>query len=245
MGGTSRRGIGLEREEIMATRFVRIDLSDGARDFRPLAIEPGLAMLDKGGANARILFRWIGGMAAEPVWEGRIASTSMSATTEGGRLEEVLCQPADELELRGSLKDEIARLRERIQHARAETPSERSFHKLVLRTLADLLDNPDRTDLDNYFFRYRDVDKPLAAGVVLGLSAGRSGVGPGGDLHRSGLRVAVCAEAESEVPSAPPARRRCRFARQSEKNRDGASSSRCCCCCFGGAYGLDDRRPRA
>lgn len=141
----------------MATRFVRIDLSDGARDFRPLAIEPGLAMLDKGGANARILFRWIGGMAAEPVWEGECVHFYVR-DNRGGRLEEVLCQPADELELRGSLKDEIARLRERVQHARAETPSERAFHKIVLRTLADLLDNPDRTDLGSYFFRYRDVE---------------------------------------------------------------------------------------
>ena len=141
----------------MATRFVRVDLSDGARDFRPLAIEPGLAMLDKGGANARILFRWIGGMAAEPVWEGECVQFYVR-DDRGGRLEEVLCQPADELELRGSLKDEVARLRERLQHAHAETPSERSFHKMVLRTLEDLLGNPDRADLDSYFFRYRDAE---------------------------------------------------------------------------------------
>jgi len=54
----------------MATRFVRVDLSETARDYRPIAVEPGVAMLDRSGANARMLYRWLGGMVAEPVWDG-------------------------------------------------------------------------------------------------------------------------------------------------------------------------------
>ena len=40
----------------MATRFVRVDLSETARDYRPIAVEPGVAMLDRSGANSRIIF---------------------------------------------------------------------------------------------------------------------------------------------------------------------------------------------
>ena len=72
----------------MATRFVRIDLSDEARDYRPMAIEPGVPMLDRSNANAKILFRWVGGMAAEPVWDGDSVNFFVR-DNRGGRLEEV------------------------------------------------------------------------------------------------------------------------------------------------------------
>ena len=36
----------------MATRFVRVDISDTARDYRPIAVEPGVPMLDRSGGNA-------------------------------------------------------------------------------------------------------------------------------------------------------------------------------------------------
>jgi hypothetical protein len=53
----------------MARRFVRVDLSDGARDFRAVAIEPGVPVLDRPGASGKILFKWLGGMVAEPEWQ--------------------------------------------------------------------------------------------------------------------------------------------------------------------------------
>ena len=85
----------------MATRFVRIDLSDEARDYRPMAIEPGVPMLDRSNANAKLLFRWVGGLSAEPVWEGESVNF-YARDNRGGRLEEVLCQPASEHEFRRS-----------------------------------------------------------------------------------------------------------------------------------------------
>jgi len=140
----------------MATRFVRIDLSDEARDFRPFALEPGVPMLDSSNANAKILFRWLGRLVAEPEWEGDLVSFYVR-DDRGGRLEEVVCQPASDADLKSSLKDDLATLKDRIEQAKPETATERAVKKMARRSLQQLTDDPHRTDLDCYFFRYRDV----------------------------------------------------------------------------------------
>src|SRR5271157_269062 len=140
----------------MATRFVRVDLSETARDYRPIAVEPGVPMLDRSGANARIIYRWLGGMVAEPVWDGDTVGFYVR-DDKGGRLEDVICQPASSQDLQGLLRDDLAKLRQRLNQSRGETPTERTLRKILVRTFDELVDNPARTDLDSYFFRYRDV----------------------------------------------------------------------------------------
>jgi hypothetical protein len=140
----------------MATRFVRIDLSDEARDFRPLAVEPGVPLLDKSNSNAKIVFRWLGGMVGEPVWTGDSVDFYVR-DDHGGRLEDVICQTATRQDLESTLQDDLAALKDRIEKAKPETPTQRALQRALQRSLNDLLDNPDRTDLDCYFFRYRDV----------------------------------------------------------------------------------------
>jgi hypothetical protein len=140
----------------MATRFVRIDLSDDARDFRPIAVEPGLPLLDKSNSNAKILFRWLGGMVGEPVLTGDSVDFYVR-DDHGGRLEDVICQTATRQDLESTLQEDLAALKDRIEKAKPETSTERALKRALQRSLNDLLDNPDRTDLDCYFFRYRDV----------------------------------------------------------------------------------------
>lgn len=140
----------------MAQRFVRVDLSDRARDFRPIALEPGVPMLDSANANGRIIHRWLGDLAAEP----EVAGDSVNyyvRTNEGGRLEEVTCQPATEEDLRGPLADELRRLEERVSAAKAENSTERLLLRVVSENLDDLLHNEARSDRSNYFFKYQDV----------------------------------------------------------------------------------------
>jgi len=141
----------------MATRFMRVDLTDEARDFRPVAIEPGVPLLDRANANAKILFRWVGGMAAEPMWEGESVNFFVR-DSHGGRLEEVTCQPATADDVRKLLQDDVAALRDRIEQAKPETPTERALKKTVRRQFKELTENPNRTDLDSFFFRYRDAN---------------------------------------------------------------------------------------
>lgn len=139
----------------MARRFVRVDLSDVARDFRPVAIEPGLPVLDEAGANGRLLFKWLGGLVAEPEWAGESVSFFVQ-DDHGGRLEEVVGQPASDEDLQGLLKEDLALLRERLAKAKAESPSERLVLKRIREEFAALADDPNRFDRDSHLFRYRD-----------------------------------------------------------------------------------------
>lgn len=140
----------------MATRFVRVDLSEEARDYRPIAVEPGVPMLDRSGANARILFRWLGGMAAEPEWDDDLVGFYVR-DDQGGRLEDVYCQPASCQDLNGALRDDLAKLRQRLEQSRGETNTERTLRKVLMRSFQDVVDNPARNDHDSYFFKYKDV----------------------------------------------------------------------------------------
>lgn len=139
----------------MATRFMRIDLSDSARDFRPVAVEPGVPLLDYSGANDRIVFRWLGGMAAQPEWEGESVNYYVR-DDHGGRLEDAVCQPVATEELEKLFEKDLAALRDRIDKARPETATERELKKTLRRSFEDLVDDPNRSDHDTYFFRYKD-----------------------------------------------------------------------------------------
>lgn len=140
----------------MARRFVRVDLSEVARDFRPVALEPGLPLLDRSQANARILHQWLGGLVAEPEWEGESVNFYV-CDSRGGRLEDVVCEPASEAELCGPLKAELENLRQRIARIKPETSTERGVHKTLQREFAKLADDEHRTDHGCFFFRYKDV----------------------------------------------------------------------------------------
>ena len=140
----------------MATRFTRVDLSEEARDFQPIAVEPGLPMLDRANANAKIVFKWLGRLAAEPVFQGNSVNFYVR-DDRGGRLEDVAPVPATEDDLKGNLAPDLKTLKERMAAAAPETPTEKTLHKVLAESLEDLAENPNRTDRDNYFFRYRDI----------------------------------------------------------------------------------------
>jgi hypothetical protein len=113
-------------------------------------------MLDRSGANNRIVFRWLGGFAAEPVWDKDLVGFYVR-DDKGGRLEDVIVQSASAQDLQGQLRDDLAKLRQRLEKSKGETPTERTLRKILMRSFQDLVDNPGRNDLDSYFFRYRDV----------------------------------------------------------------------------------------
>ena len=112
----------------MARRFVRVDLSDAARDFRPIALEPGLAVLDRSNANGRLLFKWLGGLVAEPEWD-RDSVNFFVQDDQGGRLEDVVGQPASDEDLQGLLKEDFAQLRDRLEKAKADLASRKTVER--------------------------------------------------------------------------------------------------------------------
>ena len=105
-------------------------------------------MLDKSHGTARILFRWLGGLVAEPEWDEE--SVNFFVRDEhGGRIEDVQCQLASVEDLKGILKDDVETVRERLGKVKPETSTERAVHKLICAQFLDLADNPKRVDRDN------------------------------------------------------------------------------------------------
>jgi len=134
-------------------------------------------MLDTTGAHSKIFFRWLGGLAAEPVWTGsRSISSSATITAAAWRRSSVNRPPREDLE--GSLRDDLGSLKERLLHARPETPTERALHQCAVRWLEELLENPATRNVDCSFSAIVTLG-PLAAGLVLGLSprGPRAGLG--------------------------------------------------------------------
>ncbi|MHC4402905.1 MAG: Ig-like domain-containing protein, partial [Planctomycetota bacterium] len=140
----------------MATRFLRVDLSDNARDFRPIAVEPGVPLLDRSNATARILLRWLGGLTADPEWEGESVNFYVR-DDQGGRLEEAVCLPASEEDLQGPLRQDLQTVKDRLAAAKPANTTERAVQRIVSDTFAAVVENEHRTDRENYFFKYRDV----------------------------------------------------------------------------------------
>ena len=109
----------------MATRFVRVDLAEDAVDFRPIAIEPGVPLLDTAGANDKIMFKWLGSLIAEPEWQEDGHSVNFYVRDEqGGRLEEATVQLVEECDLEGPLAGQVEQIRERLNAAKAYSSAE-------------------------------------------------------------------------------------------------------------------------
>lgn len=141
----------------MAERFMRVDLNEEARDFKPIAIEPGVPLLDRAGSNAKILYRWLGDLVAEPEWEGESANFYVR-DEEGGRLEEIQVMPATTADLKGILQPDVEKIRQRIESAKPETSTERAIKSILRRTFTGLIDDPHRSDHDSFFFKYQNVN---------------------------------------------------------------------------------------
>jgi len=136
----------------MKPRLARVDLSDGARDFRAVAVEPGVPMLDTAGNNAQLLGLWLGRFVAEPVWEGRQVVFCLPEEQPG----KLTCRPVTPARLHGPLRAELAELREKIEAVRPGSPFERLLHGTIADAFHNLTNDPKRTDVGCYFLEYRD-----------------------------------------------------------------------------------------
>ncbi|HWA98464.1 MAG TPA: hypothetical protein VG713_08225, partial [Pirellulales bacterium] len=144
----------------MSAHVLRIDLSQGACDFEPIALEPGVPMLDRSGANYVLLRRWCGDLVAEPSVESSDGARFFLRNEPQGRLAEVTCLPASMADLSGPCKSDVAALLECLQQAKASSPHEQA----LLRTARSALMNAERRDdlgqREGCFVKYRETGGP-------------------------------------------------------------------------------------
>lgn len=143
----------------MSHRLFKVDLSDGARDFKPTATEPGLAMLDRNNANYSILRRWLGEFVAEPEWMGQDAHFFVREDARG-RLENVHCIPCTKADLLGPLQPQLEEIDQKLRRAKPETANEQLLHRIVRKKFADLTRDYDASDFHCHFFKYRQGGEP-------------------------------------------------------------------------------------
>ncbi len=156
-------------------------------------------MLDRSGANARILFRWLGGMVAEPVWEDDIAGFYVR-DDQGGRLEDVICQPASAQDLQGLLRDDLGKLRQRLEQLAGRNAHRTHAPQSPPADLRGPGRQPGPQRPRQLLLPLPRRDGQLAADLVLGLRAAGPRTGPLGRMHRSELQSALRPPPRQEPP---------------------------------------------
>lgn len=144
----------------MATRIFSVDLSENARDYRPIATEPGLAMLDRAGTNHKVLRRWLGDFVAEPEFQRPDRVDFFIREEERGRLETVECYPVTKAELESSLKEDLAALSARVKKAKPNTGTEQALHRVMTQRFQAMTRNLDDGEFEGHFFHYREPGQP-------------------------------------------------------------------------------------
>jgi uncharacterized protein YfaP (DUF2135 family) len=139
----------------MIQRIARVDLADNARDFGPIALEPGLPMLDRANANGKTVGRWLGRFAAEPLWSYEGVDFFVG-DGHGGRLEATACRPATPERLRGPLKEELETLGRTLETVRPQTRTEETLHRLLLSDFRRLAAQPLRAGVGSHLIEYKD-----------------------------------------------------------------------------------------
>ncbi|HEX4132753.1 MAG TPA: virulence factor SrfB [Pirellulales bacterium] len=144
----------------MSAHVLRIDLSQGACDFEPIALEPGVPMLDRSRANYAVLRRWCGDLVAEPAWENSGEVRFFLRDEQQGRLADAACIPATRVDLAGACRAELAKLLERFEQAKPSSLHEQA----VLRAARSALMNLEKDDgsgvREGCFVKYRETAGP-------------------------------------------------------------------------------------
>jgi len=140
----------------MAEPVFCVDLSNDSRDFRHIATEPGLAMLDRTGANYSLMNRWFGSLVAEPEYQGKERVNFFVKTEDDARVDGVEVYPATKEDLEGELNDQFKSIQSRLKKAQPESATEQTLHRVVRKTFNSLTNDLDDRDHEFYFYKYRE-----------------------------------------------------------------------------------------
>ncbi len=139
----------------MTDPFMRVDLSQASRDFQPVALEPGLPLLDRSNSNGQTLRKWLGAFVAEPERVGDRA-TFYVRDDEGRRIDSVFCVPVSDKDLAGELAKDFRELLKRIEAAKPQSPNEQLIHRVVIEQVRSLGDEANARDRRCCLFKFRD-----------------------------------------------------------------------------------------
>ncbi len=125
----------------MADSVVQVDLSDRAADFRRLALQPGMGLIDRSGAHAAILRKWLGQSLAEPSWDGNLVRYQIRGEDDGVLLPQRIW-PLTISDCKGAFRGEIAAMVQKLEAAPAHTGTERALRHVMLERLKKFQTDP-------------------------------------------------------------------------------------------------------
>ncbi len=149
---------GRKREKFMAQPFLRIDLSNQAKDFQNTVIEAGWPLLDKSNTNYQILRKWLGGAVAEPERQGDEVVFYLR-NESGARIDQPNVLKVSEKELAGPLQGQLQGLLKKLKSAEPKNSAERNLHAMALKELQSVASESRAGDRKCYLFKYRDAAK--------------------------------------------------------------------------------------
>ncbi len=139
--------------DLMATRFLKLDLSKEARDFEPVALRLGVALLDRQAANYRVLNEHLGRLIAEPEFLDDDVSFYVSDES-GARFHNVQCEPVSAKDLAAvkTLRLDFESLKKQLHQHTSDSDvfTAAACHFDVTATATG------SQPVGNHFFRYRD-----------------------------------------------------------------------------------------
>ncbi|QDU95123.1 hypothetical protein [Lignipirellula cremea] len=144
----------------MAEPIFRVDLANDARDFRHVATEPGLGMLDRSGSNYAIMQRWFGNLVAEPEWREKDRVSFFVKTDDDARMDHVEVYSATKEDLEGPLNDQYNSIQARLKKARADSPNEQTLHRVLRKNFSAITSDLENGDHEFFLFKYREGRQP-------------------------------------------------------------------------------------
>lgn len=139
----------------MADFVAQVDLSEQAEDYRRLALQPGMGLLDKGGSHAAILRKWLGSNLAVPVWDGYIVKFQLR-DEDGGAFEPKRFQMLTAADCQGAFRSELEGLAKKLETAPARTGTERALRHVMLDRLKKLQADPKQAAQSGVLAKYLD-----------------------------------------------------------------------------------------
>ncbi len=142
----------------MAQPFLRIDLSNQAKDFQNTVIEAGWPLIDKANSNYQILRKWLGGAVGEPERKGEEVVFYLR-NEAGQRIDQPNVTRASDKDLMGPLKADFQALVKSLEKAEPKNASEKNLHAKALQELQSLATEKRAGDRRCCLFKYRDDNK--------------------------------------------------------------------------------------
>ncbi|MCA9068116.1 MAG: hypothetical protein KDA84_04300, partial [Planctomycetaceae bacterium] len=142
----------------MAQPFLRIDLTNQARDFQNTVIEAGWPLIDKSNANYQILRKWLGAAVAEPERKGEEVVFYLR-NESGARIDQPDVLKLNDKDLSGPLQSEFQELLKKLQSAQPKNSAETSLHAKALQEFNSLTSDKRIGDRRCCLFKYRDEKK--------------------------------------------------------------------------------------